>query len=397
MKKHLYKRRLDGKMQRTTVHAEEITGRYRTITCQCQWEDRYTSCGITQVLDVIRSSEIISEWTCPEPKNVGKKNETNVREQGLAEVKAKITKMLDSGYVEDIKNVDNPRVKKIAMLAKPADLERVEKEIYKNKLGLVFIQPKLDGVRCIATSQGLFTRSGKRITGMDHIEAELKPVFSIKPYIILDGELYNHELKDNFDEIISAVRKEVNLDSEQASKIHYHVYDLVDDNGDFDPISFYNRCETMDNSIWSYHDFDFIKEVLTYKRGSVDGILSQHEKWLKEGYEGTMIRYDAPYQLNKRNWNLQKLKEFQDDEFIIKEIKEGRGKNEGLASVVVVDVDGVEASPTMMGSLEFRKQLWEDREDYVGGVATVKYFNKTKDGSLRFPNCKMVYKKERDL
>lgn len=215
MKTNLYKRRLDGKIQRTIVHFEEVTGRYRTITCQ---GTSYPSGFVYEL-----SSEIISEWTFPEAKNVGKKNETTVREQGLAEVKSKITKMLDSGYVEDIKNVDNPRITKIAMLAKGFDEQSVQKEIDMN--GHVFAQPKLDGVRCIATSQGLFTRSGKRIMGMDHIEAQLiDEVFNIYPDLVLDGELYNHDFRDDFDEIISAVRKEANLDPEQAQKIQYHIY-----------------------------------------------------------------------------------------------------------------------------------------------------------------------------
>ena len=402
METKLFKKRLDGKVQRTTVHIDEVTGRYRTITCQCEKEHYEVMWnGLTQKcvrFTPIQSSEVISEWTYPEPKNVGKKNETTVRSQGQAEVKSKITKMLDSGYVEDLDNIDNPRITKIAMLAKGFDAERVQKEI--EKTGYVYTQPKLDGVRCIATAQGLFTRSGKRIVSVPHIDEDLKSHFEKDPDLIFDGELYNHDLRDNFDEIISAVRKEANLDPEQARKIQYHVYDIVSETRNFG-----ERCEGFSAQAFSesekpsqYWDIGLnIRKVMWWKEDNIDQVFKSHQQWLKEGYEGTMIRYDAPYQLNKRNWNLQKLKEFQDDEFPILRIEEGKGKNAGLASVIVVDVDGVEASPTMMGSLEFRKQLWEEREDYQGGVATVKYFNKTKDGSLRFPNCKMVFKKERNL
>ena len=70
----------------------------------------------------------------------------------------------------------------------------------------MFLQPKLDGVRCIFTKQGAYSRSGKKFKNVQHLRRQLKPFFAANPTVVLDGELYNHDFKDNFNKIISLVR-----------------------------------------------------------------------------------------------------------------------------------------------------------------------------------------------
>ena len=65
----------------------------------------------------------------------------------------------------------------------------------------VFMQPKLDGVRCVISKDGAFSRTGKPWLNIDHILSDLKPVFKRYPDLILDGELYNHDLKSDFEKI----------------------------------------------------------------------------------------------------------------------------------------------------------------------------------------------------
>ena len=74
-----------------------------------------------------------------------------------------------------------------------------------------YIQPKLDGVRCLFTKDGAFSRAGNQFMNVEHIEKDLKPVFNKYPNLILDGELYNHGLKDDFNKIISLVKKKNQL------------------------------------------------------------------------------------------------------------------------------------------------------------------------------------------
>jgi len=92
------------------------------------------------------------------------------------------------------------------------------------------LQPKLDGVRCVFTKDGAFSRTGKEFKNVDHIKETLKPLFKQYPYIKLDGELYNHKLKDDFEKIISLVRKtKPTFEHRQEAEklVQYHVYDKI--------------------------------------------------------------------------------------------------------------------------------------------------------------------------
>ena len=93
-----------------------------------------------------------------------------------------------------------------------------------------FIQPKLDGVRCLFDASGAFSRAGNQFMNVDHIEQALKPFFAKNPTAVLDGELYNHGLKDDFEKIISLVRKKKPTDNDKAEAaelVQYHVYDIA--------------------------------------------------------------------------------------------------------------------------------------------------------------------------
>ena len=93
-----------------------------------------------------------------------------------------------------------------------------------------FIQPKLDGVRCLFTAKGAFSRANNQFMNVEHIEQALKPFFAKNPTVILDGELYNHGLKDDFEKIISLVKKKKPTDADKAEAkelVQYHVYDVA--------------------------------------------------------------------------------------------------------------------------------------------------------------------------
>ena len=97
-----------------------------------------------------------------------------------------------------------------------------------------FIQPKLDGVRCIIRKDGAFSRNGKSFKNVEHILEELKPLLDYAPELILDGELYNHDLKEDFNKIISLVRKTKRITDkdrrESQRLIQFHNYDIFDIN-----------------------------------------------------------------------------------------------------------------------------------------------------------------------
>ena len=99
---------------------------------------------------------------------------------------------------------------------------------------LVFMQPKLDGVRCViqydAGKVTAYSRTGKEWKNIDHILLNLYKFFNKHPNVILDGELYNHNLKDDFEKIISLVRKQkpTDIDAlESADMVQFHCYDII--------------------------------------------------------------------------------------------------------------------------------------------------------------------------
>jgi len=163
----------------------------------------------------------------------------------------------------------------------------------------VYMQPKLDGVRCLFTKDGAFSRTGKQFMNVQHIEEDLKRFFIERPDIILDGELYNHNLKHDFEKIISLVRKQkpTNEDRIEAKKLtQYHVYDYID----YPAITYKERLNNLTTSdIYNEH----IKYVLTSIVVTPAMTKVIHQEYLDMGYEGSILRTDTPYK-HGRSWGL---------------------------------------------------------------------------------------------
>jgi DNA ligase-1 len=242
-------------------------------------------------------------------------------------------------------------------------------------------------MRCIATKNGLFSRQGKPIVSCPHIIQALEATFEAFPSLVLDGELYNHEFRDNFNELISIARQ-TKPSAEDLTKsaelLEYHVYDTMGD----EPFSV--RSDFLLDLGAKY---SVIKLVPTTQIFSPDELDSEYAELLAMGYEGQMVRLDAPYE-QKRSKSLLKRKEFQDEEFEVIEVLEGQGNWAGYAkSVVCRDKHGVVFNAGVKGSQEFAKKLLSMNIR----LATIRYQNKTPDGSYRFPIAVAFYEGERDI
>lgn len=308
-----------------------------------------------------------SEWTIVERKNVGRSNETSLSEQAYLEGKANYDQKLARGYFERIEDIDTFDKFKPMLAAKFEDV----KFDYP-----VYAQPKLDGIRCIARADGLWTRTGKQILSCPHIERELKVFFEKNPSAILDGELYNHDLRDNFNKITSLVRKAKPTAEdieESAALVEYHVYDT------YSKENFSDRY----NTIMSYglqKPVVYVETKLVQNKEQLDDL---YGSWLELGYEGQMVRCDKPYE-TKRSKTLLKRKEFLDAEFKVLEIIEGKGNWSGYIKRFVVELpDGRPCGSGVRGSQDVLKKLQED--GITPDWATVRYFTPTPDGMPRFP------------
>ena len=105
----------------------------------------------------------------------------------------------------------------------------------------VFIQPKLDGVRClIQYDSGVVTaysRTGKVWKNIEHITLNLYKFFDKHPNVVLDGELYNHDFRNDFEQIISMVRKTKPTDEariKSRENVQFHCYDIVNKKMNFE-------------------------------------------------------------------------------------------------------------------------------------------------------------------
>jgi ATP-dependent DNA ligase len=216
---------------------------------------------------------------------------------------------------------------------------------------------------------------------MPHIEAELEDVYKKGTHIV-DGELYNHSYKTNFEAITSLIRQEE--PAENCTEVQFHVYDKAMPGG------FANRIQTLTNELHAYEKavapLQYIVPVQTVTAEDEDELMDLFENFLSLGYEGAMVRnVDGEY-VNKRSYDLQKIKEFDDAEFEIIGIEEGRGKLMGHAAKFICKMpSGLEFRAKLKGDTSKLKEFFEDSSLWEGKIVTVKYQGITKYGIPRFP------------
>ena len=283
-------------------------------------------------------------------------------------------------------------MRKKPMLAYPVN----NKPIVYDKVSM---QPKLDGVRCVIQYEKTggnfmdkgkvvaYSRTGKEWKNIDHILTELHPFFAKHPNVILDGELYNHDFKDDFEQIISMVRKTKPTDgdrSKSAENVQFHCYDIIDETLTFEERNYFISRHVKPSYC--------IKHVKTQAVASESLSKVIHQQNLDAGYEGSILRTNDVYQC-KRSHSLRKFKDFSDDEALIVGYVDGKGKREGtLGKFIMQDDNGVEfgCPPGKGYTYAQLKDILDNIGDYIGERATFTYFEKTKAGSYRHPLFKCI-------
>ena len=316
--------------------------------------------------------QVRSGWRIVEQKNIGRSNETSLEEQAFAEMTADAMKKLERGYFSDIKKVDTFDKIKPMLASKYEDATLVW------GLETIFSQPKLDGIRCVARANGLWTRAGKELVSIPHINEELKEFFENYPDAILDGELYNHDLRENFNKITSLVRKTKPTEAdivEAKGLVQYHVYDLISS-----PEVFSDRMNFLRIAL----DVPSVEIVDTNKVETADELDDLYGAYLEDGFEGQMVRKDELYQQNKRSKYLIKRKEFLTDEYDVIRVEEGKGNWAGhIKRFVLQTENGQEFGAGVRGNQEVLSALFKSGETPTW--CTLRYFAPTPDGIPRFP------------
>lgn len=303
--------------------------------------------------------------------NIGKKNETTPTKQAFLVAFSKFKKKYEEGFREKHEMLtDAPYFQ--PMLAQEYD--KYKKFLFKNNVR-VFIQPKLDGVRAISEKNSLMSRDGKAYVSCPHL---------LQNQFLFDGELYSHDFKDDFNKIISLCRKTKPTEKDfESSKenIFYFAYDFPEYMGTFS-----ERFEALKKALETLNNPSY-KLVETHEVHSFEEIEQYHEKFIEQGYEGTMVRMDIfPYEKDTRAKQLLKKKDFKDSEYEILDVIEGEGGRSGkIGSLLLKLSDTQTFNSSVKGTHEYITQLWENRNELIGKLATVKYFQLTPDGVPRFP------------
>jgi DNA ligase-1 len=394
-------------------------------------------------------------------KNIGRSNETTPLAQCIAETRRKWTDKKEKEAHTETKPADygegygdisggwcgagagddgdsdgdcdasdtGPFLPMLAQTFNPADAATAATASKKKKVITFpcFVQPKLDGLRCVsyatrrvpgggnntAPAVALQSRTGAFFTGLPHIAAALRPYLLQHPSVVIDGELYTDQMP--FEELAGLIKKKKITDSdvERLKKVKYHVYDIYDRVQHDMPYSermgvlasAVRRCGCIANDTFHSGGMSANHRVLrsdteaaavvvlvrTEKVAALSDFRRLFAEFVEAGYEGIMLRNAAGvYRANYRSNDLQKYKEFMEDEYRIIDFKEGEGRDAGAVIWVCETADGKEFSLRPRGSIEQRREWFNDGESYIGKYVTVIFQELTEDGKPRFPVGKAV-------
>lgn len=315
---------------------------------------------------------VMSEWTVCEGKNLGKKNATTPEKQSYSEAESRWEKKQKSGgYWLDIKDIDKVK------FVEPMLAEHFKDHKHRIKYP-VMVDRKYNGMRQVTTRGGPVTRKGEIIHTVPHIFEALKEKFERFPNLVLDGELYNHDLRFELNNLISIVRKSKHFtheDFEKSKKIvKYYVYDgygfdLTDKGGGIidEETPCFSRRQSLKTLLVDVPYIVVVPSDICYTE---EQIMTSYYEYVTDGYEGAIVRtYDSPYQ-HKRTRDLLKVKPEEDDECKIIAINEGTGNWSGVAKTATVEWQRNTFESTFKGSYEELAEVLKNSYKWINKTVT---------------------------
>lgn len=316
-----------------------------------------------------------------EAKNVGRSNATSATQQAEIEVKAMHVAKLKRKY--SATEAEAQEVNFLPMLAQ---------DFRKHHNGLkypVYVQPKLDGFRCLASKENgvvtLSSRSGDSFD-LEHIQKELEQ--TLPDNTVVDGELYRHNTP--FQKIASWIKKR----HPESKTLQYHIYDIPESSGHTD-LPMTDRVQLL--SVLEKHKWEHICIVETQEALSFDDVLQYERLYVAGNYEGAIVRIPSmKYEYGHRSYGLLKVKSFSDNEYRVTNGRAGVGKMSDQCIFECVTSEGKKFNVVPMGTAEERRKYLKDLKKYVGKFLTVKYFGVSEENVPRFPVGK-GFRPEKDL
>jgi DNA ligase-1 len=350
-----------------------------------------------------------------EGKNIGKKNETTPLAQCIAETKRKWTDKRDKESYQTTLPSQAPEAQADTPAAAPTAAKKYfpmlaqsfapdSKTAKKNTIVFpCYVQPKLDGLRCVIYLDPITgeirrqSRTGTYFDTMTHIAQSLTPLFAKYPNVVLDGELYTTEMP--FEELAGHIKRKLldDADHEKLKAIEYHIYDVIDETPTATYEVRYNSIKRMfaslaASTVSSPHALPpYIRLVNTVEAKTPADFKSNFAKFIEEGYEGIMLRNkDGKYRGNYRSHDLQKYKEFVEEEYPIVGFTQGDGRDKGTVIWICRTKEEKEFNVRPRGTIAARTFLFNNGHKYIGKMLTVIYQELTEEGKPRFPVGKDV-------
>lgn len=319
--------------------------------------------------------KVTSEWTIVEGKNTGKKNETTSVQQATLEIEAKYKKQKKTGYFDDVKDIDVVQYVE-PMLAKLYKDYAEDIDFSNESWGL---QCKFNGMRCVATKDGLFTRKGEKYVSVPHIENALKPFFKEYPNAVLDGELFNNDMRQQLNEISKLIRKTKHIEDsdlvESEKKVKFYIYDgynFKEKSGVLDEKSSYiERKNWIDECVIPISKY-FV-EVDTKIVKNKNHLDELYQELVDDGQEGGILRKMSASYEHKRSKNLLKVKPEDDDEAEIVGITEGTGNWSGTGKIITLKWNGKTFDATFKGTHEEGVEFLKNKKKWIGKTVTFLY------------------------
>lgn len=271
-------------------------------------------------------------------------------------------------------------------LAHKFDLNRIP-----SRSEMIGIEPKLDGIRCLAIKRGddikLHTRSGKLIKNFDGTVGKELSHFPDGAY---DGEIMGKD----FTELMRQVNRKNDID---VSDTYFAMFDyLLLNEWDsrncthvaferYQSLCFFFDClKPKPNS--SGVSLNYLR-VVPRREAPIDyGIVClYHDEYVSQGFEGAMIKDLNGMYCFGRDYSVMKFKAFFDADVRIIGFNEGTGKHVGKLGSFQVDYKGVKVQVGSGLNDELREAIWANKNNYIGRTIEVRYQEETPDGSLRFP------------
>ena len=364
-----------------TIYSKDSKGNIRVWFME-QSDSRYrTTAGL------LDGERVTSEWSHAECKNAGKSNGTSAIEQATAEIEAKYKKQLKTGYHQNMEHVDLIQYVE-PMLAEKYKEQQKKVNFAEQNWGM---QCKFNGNRCVATKEGLFTRKGEKYVSVPHIENALDPFFVQYPDAVLDGELFNNDLRQQLNEITKIIRKTKHIEASDFAKseqlVKFYIYDGYNFStgkaGFLGADSDYSKRKNwIDNNVIPISAY--LVGVGTELVKSEDHMNKLFQKLLSDQQEGGILRrMDAPYE-HKRSKSLLKVKSEDDDDGIIQNITDGDGNWKGAATNVTLKWKDKTFDAVFKGSYETRVEILKSKTDWIGKKVTFLYMGLTGLGTPQY-------------